>query len=71
MRNIVIISLALLALILSNCGSNSSKGGLHSGFQPNDTGKAKIVFKEYEHNFGKVTEGEKILMFLLFRTKGL
>jgi len=70
MRNIVIISLVLLALILSNCGINSGKGGLHSGVQPNDTGKAKIVFKEYEHNFGKVTEGEKISYVFTFQNKG-
>ena len=70
MRNIVIISLVLIALILSNCGNNCGKNGLHSGVQTTDTGKAKIIFKEYEHNFGKVTEGEKIAYVFTFENKG-
>ena len=31
-----------------------------SGLASGDTGNVKIVFREYEHDFGKVSEGEKV-----------
>jgi hypothetical protein len=35
-----------------------------------DTGKARIVFREYEHHFGKVSEGEKIGCVFTFDNSG-
>ncbi len=29
-----------------------------------------LVFKEYEHNFGKVAEGEKVVYVFTFRNRG-
>ena len=33
-------------------------------------GTVEIIFKEYEHNFGKVTEGEKVAFVFAFENKG-
>jgi hypothetical protein len=35
-----------------------------------DTGKARIVFREYEHSFGKVTDGEKVSYVFKFNNIG-
>jgi len=35
-----------------------------------DTGSVKIFFREYEHHFGKVAEGEKIGYTFTFENKG-
>ena len=70
MRNIVIIALILTALLASNCGNINGKNGVASGAKLSDTGKVSLVFKEYEHDFGKVAEGEKIGYAFTFQNKG-
>ena len=35
-----------------------------------DTGTAKLVFREYEHNFGNVTSGEKVAYIFTFENRG-
>jgi hypothetical protein len=70
MRNIVIITLILIALLASNCGNNTGKNSATSRLKPSDTGNVSLVFKEYEHDFGKVAEGEKIGYVFTFQNKG-
>jgi len=70
MKNIVIITLILIALLASNCGNNNGKNGVASGLKQSDTGNVRLVFKEYEHDFGKVSEGEKIAYIFTFQNKG-
>lgn len=70
MRKIFIIFLVLLAITVSNCGNSSKNSSVNSGLQLSDTGTAQLSFKEYEHNFGKVTEGEKIAYVFTFENKG-
>jgi hypothetical protein len=70
MRKIVIISLVLMGIMVSNCGNVTKKDAVHSGLQQTDTGSVKIIFKEYEHNFGKVAEGEKVGYLFTFENKG-
>jgi hypothetical protein len=70
MRKIIIISLILMVSILTRCGNITGRSGVSAGVQSTDTGKAKLVFKEYEHTFGKVTEGEKISYVFTFENKG-
>jgi hypothetical protein len=70
MRKIIIILFVLIAVISSGCGNYSGKNNIQSGFQLSDTGTVKIAFKEYEYNFGKVTEGEKIAHLFTFENKG-
>jgi hypothetical protein len=70
MRKIAIISLILMAIMASNCGNGTGKDARNSGLQPTDTGTIEITFKEYEHNFGKVAEGEKVAYVFTFENKG-
>jgi len=70
MRKIIIISLMLIAIVASNCGNNAKKDAAKSGSQTTGTGSAEIVFKEYEHSFGKIAEGEKVAYNFTFENKG-
>ena len=70
MSKIVIIALVLIAIMASNCGSSTTRNAGNSGLQPTDTGAVKLIFKEYEHNFGKVAEGEKVGYIFKFENKG-
>ena len=70
MRKKVIISLTLVAIMVSNCGNGSRRDTGKSGSQPPNSGTVEIIFKEYEHNFGKVVEGEKVAYVFTFENKG-
>ncbi len=67
MKVFVFVNLFAIFL-LSGCGSGS--GNNNSGNTSADTGKAVIVFKEYEHSFGKVEEGEKVGYIFRFENQG-
>lgn len=70
MRKILIFFLFISALAVSNC-SNSPKNGSDSNLMSqSDTGTAVISFVEYEHDFGKVTEGEKVGYIFKFKNTG-
>jgi hypothetical protein len=68
MKNIFLLSLVMISLTLSYCGNNGGRNA--SAPAAGDTGKAKLVFREYEHNFGKVTEGEKVSHIFTFDNRG-
>jgi hypothetical protein len=70
MRKIIIITLALITITFCNCGNNTVKDAGKSGSQSAQNGTAQIVFKEYEHDFGKVSEGEKVAYVFTFENKG-
>jgi hypothetical protein len=62
--------LIVSALITLNCGRGAMNNSAENRNQQNDTGTAVISFTEYEHNFGKVAEGEKIGYTFTFENKG-
>jgi hypothetical protein len=66
MRKIIEISFILVVLALSGCGSGNSN--TVSG--NNASGTSEISFREYEHDFGKVVEGEKLSYVFIFDNKG-
>jgi hypothetical protein len=68
-RKILLVMLPLLIpVLLWQCGNNpGSASGANAAA---DTGTAKIVFREYEHQFGKVAEGEKISYVFRFDNQG-
>lgn len=70
MKKIVVLSWVLIAIIASNCGNGSKKDPAHSGIQPAGDGTVLIAFKEFEHNFGKVAEGEKVGFIFAFKNNG-
>ena len=68
MSRIILSTLVILTLLLSQCGNSVRKNS--SGIAGGDTGVVKIVFEEYEHHFGKVSEGEKVCYVFKFENKG-
>jgi Tfp pilus assembly protein PilX len=70
MRKILIITLVLLAVAASNCGNGSRKNSGNSSLKTTMTGTVEIAFREYEHNFGKVAEGEKVGYTFTFDNRG-
>ena len=70
MKNFIIIYLSFLVIAVSSCGNASKKNAANSGLQVPDTGTVKIYFTEYQHDFGKVAEGEKVGYNFTFQNKG-
>jgi hypothetical protein len=70
MKKFFFMVLVLVSLIFSGCGNDSNNSGTRDDKLSNDTGSVKIVFREYEHNFGKVQEGEKVSYQFSFDNKG-
>jgi hypothetical protein len=69
MKKIASLYLILIAFSASHCGSG--KGNSTSASSSTATaGKSEIIFREYEHNFGKVSEGEKLSYTFIFDNKG-
>jgi hypothetical protein len=69
-KKTIIFSLALLSLIAVSCGNRTHKESANSASNLSDTGKAIISFNEYEHDFGKIAEGEKVGYTFIFENKG-
>lgn len=57
-------------LVMGGCRSDRGKQDAQLTGPGSATGDADIVFKEYEHDFGKVTEGEKIAYLFSYENKG-
>jgi hypothetical protein len=71
MRKVLLISLVFFTLMFSNCGNSTGRNRGNSGSEPAvQNGTVEIIFKEYEHNFGKVAEGEKLAFVFAFGNKG-
>lgn len=71
MKKAGIVSIILsVILLLSSC--NSGSGGKTTQSSENNSGGevADISFNEYEHDFGKVSEGEKIAYVFPFVNNG-
>jgi len=68
MNRIILLSLVMVTLLLSQCNNAGRK--TTAGNAASDTGVAKIVFREYEHDFGKVAEGEKVGYDFKFENQG-
>jgi len=69
MKSLTAIFTVFILLVYS-CGNNPQRGNDRTGMQVQDTGKAILVFTEYEHSFGKVSEGEKVAYVFKFENRG-
>jgi hypothetical protein len=70
MKKKLILIFGIIALIAISCGGGNSNVTGDSSVNTGSGGKAGIVFKEYEHSFGKVTEGEKVAYVFTFENNG-
>jgi len=69
MRELILIY-SFVIFLVSGCGTGSQNLKDSSVNSLTDTGKAILIFKEYEHSFGKVEEGEKIGYVFSFENQG-
>jgi hypothetical protein len=67
MRTLTRIFSFLIILSITGCRSGT---GNQASADIEDTGEAVLVFQEYEHNFGKVGEGEKISYQFKYENRG-
>jgi hypothetical protein len=58
----------LVTVVFYDCGHNSGFGS--KAQSAGDTGTAKIIFNDYEHHFGKVSQGEKLAYVFMFENQG-
>jgi hypothetical protein len=70
MKQIVIIFWVIVIIFVSGC--TGKKGNIISDSATITTSKgtSEIVFSEYQHDFGKVAEGEKLSYIFTFENKG-
>jgi hypothetical protein len=68
MRKIVLMSWFLIAVFASNCGNVTRQNSAASSLDT--TGTSEIIFREYQNDFGKVYEGEKLSCTFIFDNKG-
>jgi Protein of unknown function (DUF1573) len=65
-----ILSLIFILIVLPGCHPGQRKNtAIKSGSQVNGE-LAEISFMEYEYDFGKITEGEKVAHIFAFENKG-
>jgi len=70
MKNKGIVSLLMGMLLFTACSSGSGKKTSSVTSLPAEGDLGEISFREYEHDFGKVTEGEKVAYIFPFENKG-
>jgi hypothetical protein len=68
-KMVFMLPVLLTAFLCISCNSNTGRGKIQAG-QLNSSDTAVISFMEYEHDFGKVTEGEKVATIFTFENKG-
>jgi hypothetical protein len=69
MRKITIGALIILAFSATHCSSGTGNSNASSASKAT-TGSSIISFREYQHDFGKVSEGEKLSYTFIFDNKG-
>ncbi len=67
---VIFIIFSFAVFLFTGCGSGSNNSDSGSVNYLTDTGKAVLVFKEYEHSFGNVEEGQKIAYIFNFENRG-
>jgi len=65
-----IFSFMLSLIILAACNSTRGEKPPDKAGMPEDGEVAEIIFREYEHDFGKISEGEKVAHIFAFENKG-
>lgn len=70
MRKIILLFWVLALSIASGCGNGTGNNSTSSAPKSPGTGKSELIFREYQHEFGKVSEGEKLSYTFIFDNKG-
>ncbi len=67
MKRIVLSLFVVISIVLLSCGRENKEVSLNGG--KND-GTAEMNFSKLEHDFGKITEGEKVACMFNFINSG-
>jgi hypothetical protein len=62
--------LLLLAAAVGGCTGSPGKNTGNASLQSTDTTHPVLIFRDYSHDFGKVSEGEKVGYIFSFENKG-
>jgi len=66
----VVSFFVIVSTFLSSCSQGNKTNARMESSHISATDTAKISFKEYEHNFGKITAGEKVACIFTFQNTG-
>jgi hypothetical protein len=69
MRKAILIW-AVVAVLSSACGNNTGRISGSNIPKEKSSGTSQLIFREYQHDFGKVSEGEKLSYTFVFDNKG-
>jgi hypothetical protein len=67
---LILSVITLITLTLSSCNGGGGNNDGRSQVSDNPSDTASIVFTEYEHYFGKVEAGEKVVSVFSYENKG-
>ena len=70
MRTLSYIVILIVVIAGISCRNSSSVKTGNRNVSDSDTGKAILIFSEMEHDFGKVSQGEKVAYIFTFENKG-
>ena len=70
MKTKSVLFFILLMIFVTSCNSNQGCQNPDKSAVPAEGESAEISFSEYEHDFGKITEGEKVAHIFTFENKG-
>ena len=71
LKQILNILVAVTIILLTGSSCTGKKQGRNEGVETlTSTDTARIFFRELEHNFGKITEGEKVACIFSFENRG-
>lgn len=68
-KSVFLTSFVILLMFFAGCGCKNNRQNINIA-DTTDNGTARIAFREYEHFFGKVNEGEKVAYIFKFDNKG-
>jgi hypothetical protein len=70
LQKMLFVLIAILTAIVGYACNNNPAGSVKPSNQIVSTDTAVISFREYEHDFGKITEGEKVACIFTFGNSG-
>jgi hypothetical protein len=70
MKKLSILFVGFVTMLATGCANTTGKDSIEDSSDLVAGSDAVISFKEYEHDFGKVTEGEKVAYVFGFENQG-
>jgi hypothetical protein len=65
-----LVAISLLLILIGGCDGTNKGGADNNSTMASDTGTAIIKFNNLEHDFGSITEGEKLAYVFTYTNEG-